>query len=215
MPSKIIKGEDFPEMSERPAPRAPRTGVVDGEVFDAHQRAKEILEQAERQATQIRQKAEDQREEVLAAAREAGRQEGLAQATEVILRARQERARIVEAAEPEIIRLALAVAERIVGTAVQLDEDLVLKISAQAIESVRHQRELVLRVNPEDAVLLRNGRKKLMDMLGRTKDIAVREDPEVERGGCVVETENGSVDAQLRTQIQMIEQALLGGRQVG
>jgi flagellar biosynthesis/type III secretory pathway protein FliH len=96
------------------------------------------------------------------------------------------------------------------GKALELDPELVLSIAAGAIESVRHQRELVLRVNPEDAALMRNSRKKLMDMLGRTKDIAVREDPEVARGGCIVETENGTVDAQLKTQLQMLELALLG-----
>ena len=70
-------------------------------------------------------------------------------------------------------------------------------------------------IAPEDALayagkILRDHRKRLMDLLGRTKDIAVREDPEVKRGGCVVETDHGTIDAQLETQLQMLEAALLG-----
>jgi type III secretion protein L len=210
-PSKIIKGEGFAEpLPERQSLRPNRPGVVDSEVYDAHQRAKEIIEQAEQQADQIVAKAEADRDDVVAKAREAGRQEGLAQATEVLLRARQEAAALLQGSEQELVRLSLAVAEKLIGRALELDNELVLYITAQAIESVRHQRELVLRVNPADAELLRSGRKKLLDLVGRTKDLAVREDPEVERGGCIIETENGTVDAQLSTQMRMLETALLG-----
>lgn len=213
MASKIIRGEDFPEtMPERTtvATRPSRPGVVEAEVYQAHQRAKEILEQAEGQAAELIEQAEAARDQTLGQAREAGRQEGLAQATEIIVRARQEASALLKQGEEEMVRLALTIAEKLIGRALETDPELVLYITAQAIESVRNQRELVLRVNPADAQLLRNSRKKLMDMLGRSKEIAVREDPEVERGGCVIETENGTVDAQLSTQLKMLESALLG-----
>ncbi|MGC4116335.1 MAG: type III secretion system stator protein SctL [Myxococcales bacterium] len=196
-------------MPERPAPRTVRP-VVESEVYDAHQKAKEIIENAERQAAQLLEKAKAERDAVVAASREAGRQEGLAQATEIILKAKAEAAQLVEELEPQVVKLALVMTEKLIGRMLEEDSEFVLSIAAQAIESVRQQRELILRVNPEDAQLLRNSRKKLMDMLGRTKDIAVREDPEVQRGGCIIETENGTVDAQLKTQLQMLEQALLG-----
>ena len=213
MPSKIIKGEDFPEpMPERSALRpSQRGGVVDAQVYDAHQEAKEIVEQAKKQAAGIVDKAKQEREATLAEARRQGREEGLAQATEIIVRAKKEAGECLARCEPDVVKLALSVAEKIIGRTLDAQPDLVLYIAAQAIESVRQQRELVLRVNPGDAQLLRDSRKKLMDLLGRTKDIAVREDPEVARGGCIIETENGTVDAQLKTQLQMLEQALLGG----
>ncbi len=213
MASKIIKGQDFPEpLPERPSLRSSRPGVVEAEVYEAHQHAKEIIESAEAQAAEILATAEDEREAALAEAREAGKQEGLAQMTELLVRARQEAAALIERNEEELVRLALVCAERIIGRALELDANLILEIATQAIESVRQQRELVLRVHPDDALRLRNSRKKLMDLLGRTKDIAVREDPEIERGGCIIETENGTVDAQLSTQIRMLEAALLGDR---
>jgi len=212
MPSKIIKGDDLDPMPERPAVRASRPGVIDAEVFDARQQAKDIVEQARREAAAIKEAAQKEKDGVLAAARDAGRQEGLAQATEVVLRAKQEYAAVLAASEPEIVKLSLLIAEKIIGHQLENDPDVVLSIVAQAIESVRQQRELVLRVNPEDAKLLREGRKKLMDMLGRTKDIAVRDDPEVARGGCIIETEHGTVEAELKTQLKMLEVALLGER---
>jgi type III secretion protein L len=213
MASKIIKGEVGVEPApERPVVRTARPGVLESGVYDAHQKAKDIIADAEQQAADLLARAKEEHEAVVAAAKEAGRQEGLAQITEMLLKAKQERAAIVEGAEPQIVQLALTVAEKIIGHAVQLDEDVILSMAAQAIETVRQQHELVLRVHPDDANLLRNSRKKLLDMLGRTKDIAVREDSEIQRGGCIIETENGTVDAQLRTQLQVLEQLLLGDR---
>jgi flagellar biosynthesis/type III secretory pathway protein FliH len=49
-----------------------------------------------------------------------------------------------------------------------------------------------------------------MEKIGRLKDIAIREDAEIRRGGCVIQTESGTVDAQLETQLQLLERALLG-----
>ena len=217
MPSKIIKGEGLAEPSaERPAMVRPsRPGVVEAEVYDAHQRAREILEQAERQASQILEGATAQRDDFVAKAREAGRQEGLAQTTEIVLRARRAHQALLQGAEQDILRLSLQVAEKILGRSLEQNRELMLSIVAQAIETVRYQRELVVRVNPDDAELLRSSRRQLMDLIGRTKEIAVREDPEVERGGCVIETEHGTVDAQLRTQLQVLEQVLLGPQRPG
>ena len=214
MASKIIKGDASGELPERTsvATRPNRPGVLESEVYDAHTRAKEILSEAEAEAGALLAKAHAEHDAVVAAARELGRQEGLASMTEMLLKAKQECSQIIAASEPQVVQLALSVAEKIIGHALQADEELLLSITAQAIESVRQQHELVLRVNPDDAVFLRNSRKKLMDMLGRTKDLAVREDPEIERGGCIIETENGTVDAQLKTQLQVLELLLLGDR---
>lgn len=232
MPSKIIKGGEPVEARSEQAAARPSRAMVDSEVYNAHVKAREIFARAEKQAAQLLEKTEkqaadllektqqravealehanQQRDAIIAEAREAGRQEGLAQVTELLLKAKTEAGALVTGAEREIVKLALAMAEKIIGRALETNPETILHVAAQAIESFRQQRELVLRVNPQDVELLRNSRKRLMEMLCRTKDIQVREDPEVSSGGCIIETEVGTVDAQLRTQLQMLEQALLG-----
>lgn len=189
MSSRIIRSDGAPELAaaapaDRPAPpRAARPGVVDAEVYDAHQKAREIVESAQRQAAQILRTAESARDELAAKAREDGYQEGLAEATAILVRARQEHRALVSSAEADAVRLALAIAQKIIGRALELDRELLLPLVAQAAESVRHHRELVLRVHPGDAELLRASRRKLMDLMGRTREIAVREDAEESSAG--------------------------------
>ena len=64
---------------------------------------------------------------------------------------------------------------------------------------------MVLKVNPKDSARLREKKPRLMELVGRSLDIAIRDDADVEAGSCVIQTEFGSVDAQLRTQYEMLQ----------
>ncbi len=214
MAGKIIKGDAFPaaEAADRPvAPVRPRAAVVEADVYEAHQRAKEIIEQANAEAARIREDAEADRVKIYEKAKADGYQAGLSNATEILAKAHRQRGELLASSEKELVKLAIQVAEKLVGRELSQDPEAIVPICAQAIENLRAQRELVLRVHPDDATLLRNSRKRLMDLVGRVKDLAIKEDPEVARGGCIIESESGAtIDAQLATQLEMIQRALLG-----
>jgi type III secretion protein L len=57
--------------------------------------------------------------------------------------------------------------------------------------------------------VLRERTPQLMQLIGRSVDLAIKDDPDVEAGGCVIQTEFGTVDAQLTTQLQMLRNVLL------
>ena len=220
MVGKIIKSGEgpapsepqaTPSMARLPVPNpARRVGVVDAEEYSAHTKARDIIAQAEAQAAHIRAKAQADRDEVLAEAHEEGRQQGYAEMTEVLVKARLAHTALLHQAEPQIVKLSVKIAERIIGGELQTGEDALIRIVTRAIEQLRQSKELVLRLNPQDAELLRRDKRALLDAVGRVKDIAFRDDPQVGRGGCVIETESGTVDAQLSTQLEMIENLLLG-----
>src|SRR5512143_3277199 len=106
---KVIKGDSAAEPlpgGERPVLRPPRPGVMNAEVFEARQTAQGILEEAQREKERILAEAQKEREEVLAKAREQGKQEGLAQATEFILRAKMQAGEILARQEQDVVALA-------------------------------------------------------------------------------------------------------------
>ncbi|MBX5483686.1 MAG: flagellar assembly protein FliH [Myxococcaceae bacterium] len=209
---KVIKGDSGPEpVSDPRAPvRAGRPGVVNSEVFEAHQSANAIIEDAKKKAQEILEAAQAEREKVLAEAREAGRQEGLGQVTEQILRAKLLKTEVLQNAEREIVALACRIAEKIIGHDVERSPELVTDIVANAVENVRTAQQVVLRVNPKDAAILREKRARMMEQIGRVKEIAIKEDADIPRLGCIIETEAGTIDAQLATQLEMIRNVLIG-----
>ncbi len=178
-----------------------------GEVYEAVQRARDILLAAEAEAGRIREQAEAERDRVRRDAAEAGRQDALARASGLLASAALERDRILAAAETELARLAVAVAEKILQREVARDGT-VVEIAARALEEARQRRVVLVRVHPEDAAAVRACERRLAAVVCRAPGVAVREDPRISRGGVIVETEAGVIDAQLDAQLAALRSAL-------
>jgi len=207
MAMKVIKSDGSVPDAGAPALR-PR-GVVDKEEFLAHEGAKQIIAKATQQAEEIISAARAQEQRIFEQAKAAGREEGRVEVSTELARAKQQAAMILKAAEQDIIALSLEIARKIIGRDLERDPQVVMEICANAIEGVRNARQLVLRVNPQDGAYLRQNRKAIMDLVARSVDIAFKDDPSVEPGGCVIQTEHGTIDAQLDTQFKMLAQVLI------
>lgn len=188
---------------------ARRGGVVNAEEYDARQTAKDIIAKAQEQASQILAEARKKKEEEFAKARDEARADVQARSAEEIARAKLQAGQILAESEKDIIELALRVAAKIIGSDIERNPELVVDICANAIQSVRSQKAMILKVNPEDGKLLREKKPRLMEQIGRAIDIAVRDDPDMERGGCMIQTEFGTIDGQIRTQFEMLRVVLV------
>jgi flagellar biosynthesis/type III secretory pathway protein FliH len=194
--SRIVKGG------------APGGRRIEAAAFDAAERARATLGEAEAEAARIRAAAEADREAVAARAVEAGRAEGLARAAATLAEAGASRDRLLAAAEREIAALAIDVARKVLGRELAQDPAAVTDLAAQAIAAARDRRQVVLRVNPADAHAIRAAEGRLAALLTRATALDVREDASVERGGAIVETEAGRVDARVETQLGALARAL-------
>lgn len=190
------------------AARSP--AVVDRLEFEARERARAILVEAEAHAAQVRQAVEAERGEVLRAAAHAGLEEASARAAALLAEVGAVRARRLEALEDELAAIALDVARKVLGEALALRPELVLGLVRQALGAARARREVVLRIHPEDAPTVRAELPRLSGLLDHASGLVLREDSALARGGVVVETAAGRVDARVEAQLGLLEQALAG-----
>lgn len=111
---------------------------------------------------------------------------------------------------PEIVRLALEIAEKIVRRAVAADPEIVASVLEGARREVVEARRIRIRLNPADHELLAEMRPDLLSMGNDTgRQIEVVSDEELNRGGARLETEIGVIDATVPTQIAEIRRQLL------
>jgi flagellar assembly protein FliH len=111
---------------------------------------------------------------------------------------------------PEMVRLALAIAEKIVQKTVAADPEIVAAVLEQARREVADARRIRIHLNPADYELLAETRPDLLTMGHDSgREIEVVADEEVSRGGSRLETEIGVVDATLPTQMAEIRRQLL------
>jgi len=118
-----------------------------------------------------------------------------------------ERHKIISAAEPEIVRLAMGIAERVLHQQIALDRGVVVEMAKAAIARLVDRESITVRVNPADLEGMRGHRDDVL-ALGDVKSMRIIEDQRVDRGGVVVETEAGTIDAKIQTQITEAKRVL-------
>jgi flagellar assembly protein FliH len=157
--------------------------------------------------------AEAEHEAELAAARAAGYEEGLAAGRAEVSAAAgalaAAAARLDEVsdtaaadAEPVAVELALRIAQKVLGGELEARPELVLDVVRGALRRLTEPLPATLLVNPEDAEPVRAAIADLSVEHGG--ELSVREERRIERGGCVVRTRAGEIDAQITAQLERV-----------
>lgn len=112
---------------------------------------------------------------------------------------RQERAQYFVSVEAEVVKLALAIAARVLHREAKFDPLLLSAAVRVALEKVAEQSEVVLRVPTEDVT-------EWHEMLGESAAFQLIGDEKLHAGQCVLETKVGKVDLGVNAQLAEIEQ---------
>ncbi len=215
MIGKVIKGDSgdisplAPVVPAGGAGPAPRRGVVNAEEYEAKTVAKQIIADAQARAEEIKAEALRFKEEVFAKARDEAKADVQARQAEELARAKMQAGQIIADSEKDVVDLALKVAAKIISRDLERDPELVMEIVASCTEAARSSKAMIMKVHPEDGKLLREKKPRLIELIGRAVDISIRDDSEVERGGCIIQTEYGTIDGQIRTQFEMLRNVLM------
>jgi flagellar assembly protein FliH len=180
-------------------------------LHDAAARARAIVESANQHAIAVESEAAARgREQGIVDGRQAIRDElseDVAAMHELVESVRRERHAVIESAEPEIVRLAMTIGERIVHEQISIDPNVVIESVRHALTRLIGREVVTLRVHPADLETIRQHR----DAIAASNDVEhlrVVEDQRVDRGGVVIETEAGTIDAKISTQLREARRAL-------
>lgn len=119
---------------------------------------------------------------------------------------------LIRRTEREVVELALAIAKKVLQREVTLDHDLMLAMARVALDRLADVSTASIRLHPDDyaGVMLGRGPSAVT-----THGVQIVADGTVRRGGCVVQSEFGSVDIGVATQIDELTHALFGDEAQG
>jgi flagellar assembly protein FliH len=123
--------------------------------------------------------------------------------TEEVERLGSFRADVLRGAERQTVQLVLAIAERVVQREVALERHVLVHIARGALARLGERVPAAIRLHPDDYDLL-----NAEAIPGDDAHVRVVADPAVERGGCLVESDHGLIDASPDTQIRELTHAL-------
>lgn len=191
------------QSSAPPNPQAPRQLIE-----RAHAAAQEIREQARDEGFQqgfAEGQAQGQSAVETAAA-------ALGQALDHELAQREQ---MTVALAHDAVELALELAAKIVHGAIEVQPERILDVVTDALRPIADRRRLTILVDPADLELVTASLDQLRARAGGIELCEVQADRRVGRGGAVVRTSEGEVDASVSTQLEKAREVIvaeLGGR---
>jgi flagellar assembly protein FliH len=111
--------------------------------------------------------------------------------------------------EREVVKLAVEVAKKIVHREIQVDKDIIQTLVRVALSHVAEKSAVTVHLSPQDYNYLLEQRAELSQSEGR--DISLLADKSIERGGCLIQTECGDIDARIEEKFKEVEHAFFEG----
>jgi flagellar assembly protein FliH len=166
--------------------------------------AEELISETEAAAAIDRERANAVRETEQRLRREYEQklETGRAQLTEALAAFGEQRNEYFARVEAEVVQLALSIAAKILHREAQVDSMLVAALVRIAIEKLREGSSVTVRVQPAMAAHW----KQYLAAHSSTAHVLVAEDAQLSDQDCVVETELGSANFGLDTQLKEVEQ---------
>ena len=199
---------------------------------DADSQAEIIKQAAKNEGEQIVQNARAEADEMKVQAVQSGHEEGYkegheegvkagkleladaikqanAKAEKTLQEAKAATADYFVRAEQDIANIVMMSIEKILPQHFLDVPQVVLPIVREAIKNVRDQKEVKVHVSPDNYDIVLMARAEFQSMLtDGTAVLEVLSDESLQPGDCVIETPNGSVDARLLTQIELMKNAI-------
>lgn len=188
---------------------------------EAQAEAERIISEANMEAARIIEAAEQSHQEIVEAATQdgfnvgyqEGREEAIKENAQLLMETTNALNKLhaafpvaVKQNEDKLIKLALEISREIVQDELQMKPEIVLKNVERAIGKVSDLEKVIIKVNPLDLDLVLPKQEFFRKLLPDVQDFVITGHYSIERGGCTIETNSGTIDAQVNTQLAVVEE---------
>ena len=190
----------------------------------AQKEAQDIVEKAKAEAQDIISNAKIEEKSIFEKSKsdgfKAGHEEGYKAGNEeaqrlverihkMIEAVQAKRQEILDNTEQQIVNLVILIARKVVKIMSENQKSVIMSNVLQALKKVKGSGDVTLRVNLADVKLTTEHIKDFIHQVENIKNISVVEDSSVEKGGCIVETDFGAIDARISSQLNELETQIL------
>ncbi|MBB6481959.1 flagellar assembly protein FliH [Spirochaeta isovalerica] len=201
-----------------------KTDQATAEKQIAEEEALKTRETAEAEAARLRddteRQIEDFKKDAYDKGYEAGREEGFksgeAEVARLIERIHtimnksiEKRVEIIEEAESQLIDLVLQISRKVIKVVSENQKNVVINNVVQALRKMKSRGDVAIKVNLADLEITTEHTQDFLRMVENVKSITVLEDSSVDKGGCIIETDFGQIDARISSQLKEIEEKIL------
>lgn len=116
----------------------------------------------------------------------------------------------IKTAEAPLVKLALDIAEKVIKEEAAKSGEVVLANIRDSLQRLTSKVHIVVRVNPDQFDLVDEHKQVLIRAIEGINDFELVADHKVDKGGCIIETPSGNVEARIAKQIKELKKVITG-----
>ncbi len=176
-----------------------------GTPAEAQARRDELQREIERRVQEARAAGVEEGIASAKAATAAEIKAGQAKVAETVAALAEFRPRLRRQAEGDLVKLALAIARRILHRELAVDREAMRGLIQAALDKLQAQEICRVRIHPAQEALVRS----ILEGRPHASPVQMQPDASLDRGAAIFETVRGNLDASIETQLREIEQGLI------
>lgn len=186
---------------------APDTKIFPAESYSKLVDAEAVLEHIKEDAEQYRQEVVQETEALKEEAERQGYEAGFAKWAENLVKLEEEIENVHAELTKLVIPVALKAAKKIVSKELEISDAAIVDIVKTNLKAVSQHKKITIYVNKQDLEALEKSKSKIKELFESLESLSIRERNDIARGGCIIETEIGIINAQIEHRWQVIEKA--------
>ncbi len=175
--------------------------IINKAINEAQNKAQEILEQAYNQGysqgyNEIKSKLEQEYQQKI---------QELQNQIQNILNLKES---LVKEMEKDIVELAIKVAEKVINKKIEEEPELVSNYLLELLPKIEQAKNITIWINPNEIEYVRLSKEKFKNLVEDVDNINIAPDSRIEKGGCIIETNFGKIDARISTKIEVLKEII-------
>ncbi|WP_445435896.1 flagellar assembly protein FliH [Candidatus Borreliella tachyglossi] len=116
------------------------------------------------------------------------------------------RREIIESSRDQIMNLVMQIAVKVVKRIIDSHKGVIIENVNEALKKIKSKTNIVVRVNLDDMEIVSHQKNEFISKFDLIENLEVVEDVNIGKGGCVIETDFGEIDARISSQLDRIEE---------
>ncbi|MBI4595141.1 MAG: hypothetical protein HY730_02055 [Candidatus Tectomicrobia bacterium] len=109
----------------------------------------------------------------------------------------------------DILKLIFAMVKKIIIIEASVSQQIVLRVINKAISEAISREEIKVRINPEDYAFALQSRPEILKLFDGIKTLVFEKDESISKGGCIIETKFGDIDARQEQQLEELKRTFV------
>ncbi|MFA5032190.1 MAG: FliH/SctL family protein [bacterium] len=118
----------------------------------------------------------------------------------------EEKEKLLKSSETTIFQLVKEIAKKVIEIEINENPKVIVDTVGEAIKRIREEERVIIKVNPVDFDIIKSKESEWVASLPYVSKFQITADENISRGGCLIETSVGKIDATIESKFKKLEE---------